>query len=90
MDILRIVHKEFNKGQRKATRALINDVIANVNCTASKKIFSQVELSKKHRVSSNKLSDLTKYIKILKQGASGKFLGVTGYTYNIEIQKGDV
>ena len=73
MDILNIVHKEFNKGQRKARKSLIQDIIKGND--------SREALSKNHRVSSNKIADIRRFIIELNKGENFKFLGVSGYRY---------
>jgi len=72
-----IVHAEFNKCRRTATKALINDVM-NSN-------LSRPELAKKHRVSNNKIADIRRYIKELKKGQSFAYRGVAGYVYRLEV-----
>jgi len=73
MNIFSIAHKEFNEGNRSATKALVKDVIS-VN-------FSRNTLVRVHRVSSNKITDMCKFIRELNKGLNFEFRGVSGYTY---------
>ena len=84
MDILNKTHKEFNKGQRTATKKLIQSVIDNMDKTGEKPM-NRDAICKKHRVCSNKITDLLKYITALKSGESKPIRGCTGYTYQIEV-----
>lgn len=71
--MIEIIYKEFNKGQRTASRALIEDVINSSSY--------RYELAAKHRVSNNKIADIRRYIKELRKGESFVFRGVTDYIY---------
>ena len=78
MDLFDIVYSEFNKGQRTATKNLVNDVINKEGC--------REYLVKKHRVSSNKVADMRKFIIHLNKGVDFAFRGVTDYVYRYKFK----
>ncbi len=78
MVILDVISNEFNKGQRTASKKLIKAVISGGS--------SRDELSKVYRVSSNKISDMRRFIKELENGESFAFRGVSGWLSTSDVK----